>query len=153
MCGTTIWTPREKQRLRAASIDAAGVDLNGLTGLYCHFVALSHAWMAKDALAIWLIPSEFMDVNYGRPLKEYLLNRVTLLRIHRFDPAEVQFDDALVSSAVVVFRNAEPPEGHVVEFTYGGTIAEPGQTRAVARNEPSPRGQVDETGPRIRAPC
>ena len=122
-----------KLRLRAASIDAAGVDLNGLTGLYCHFVALSHAWMAKDALAIWLIPSEFMDVNYGWPLKEYLLNRVTLLRIHRFDPAAVQFDDALVSSAVVVFRNVEPPEGHIVEFSFGGMLAEPGQTRALPR--------------------
>ncbi|HUT62048.1 MAG TPA: SAM-dependent DNA methyltransferase, partial [Phycisphaerae bacterium] len=122
--------PKDKQRLRLAAIDAADADVNGLAGLYCYFVALSHAWMAKDALAIWLIPSEFMDVNYGRALKEYLLKRVTLLRIHRFDPAEVQFDDALVSSAIVVYRNAEPRKGHVVEFTFGGTLAEPGQTRA-----------------------
>lgn len=128
----------EKQRLRSASIDAAGVDLNGLTGLYCHFVALSHAWMAKDALAIWLIPSEFMDVNYGRAIKEYLLNHVTLLRIHRFDPAELQFDDALVSSAVVVFRNAEPPDGHLVEFTYGASLTGPAQTRIVPRRDLRP---------------
>jgi len=128
-----------KQRLRAASVRAAGVDLNGLTGLYCHFVTLSHTWMCKDALAIWLIPSEFMDVNYGGPLKEYLLNRVTLLRIHRFDPAEVQFDDALVSSAVVIFRNAEPPGEHVVEFTFGGTLAEPRQTHAVPRADLRPK--------------
>jgi len=120
-----------KRRLRARSIDAAGVDLNGLTGLYCHFVALSHAWMARDALAIWLIPSEFMDVNYGRALKEYLLNRVTLLRIHRFDPMEVQFDDALVSSAVVVFRNADPPAEHVVDFTFGGTLLDPAEICAM----------------------
>jgi adenine-specific DNA-methyltransferase len=33
-----------------------------------------------------LIPSEFMDVKYGGPLKQYLLDKVTLLRIHRFDP-------------------------------------------------------------------
>ena len=55
--------------------------------------------MADDGLAAWLIPSEFMDVNYGRAIKEYLLNQVTLLRIHRFDPSDVQFNDALVSSA------------------------------------------------------
>ncbi len=127
-----------KLRLRAASLDAAGVDLNGLTGLYCHFVTLSHAWMAENALAIWLIPSEFMDVNYGRPLKEYLLNHVTLLRIHRFDLAEVQFDDALVSSAVVVFRNADPCGGHIVEFTFGGTLTGPRQTRVVPRAELRP---------------
>ncbi len=130
-----------KQRLRAASVRASGVDLNGLTGLYCHFVTLSHAWMEKDALAIWLIPSEFMDVNYGGPLKEYLLNRVTLTRIHRFDPDHVQFDDALVSSAVVCFRNAEPPNGHLVEFTYGGTLVKPERTRLVARSELRPEAK------------
>jgi hypothetical protein len=130
-----------KQRLRAASVRASGVDLNGLTGLYCHFVTLSHAWMEKDALAIWLIPSEFMDVNYGGPLKEYLLNRVTLMRIHRFDPDHVQFDNAMVSSAVVCFRNAEPPNGHLVEFTYGGTIVKPEQTRIVARSELRPEAK------------
>lgn len=130
-----------KQRLRAASVRASGVDLNGLTGLYCHFVTLSHAWMEKDALAIWLIPSEFMDVNYGGPLKEYLLNRVTLMRIHRFDPDHVQFDNAMVSSAVVCFRNAEPPNEHLVEFTYGGTIVKPEQTRIVARSELRPEAK------------
>ena len=118
-----------KQRLRSASLHAAGVDLNGLAGLYCHFVCLSHAWMARDALAFWLIPSEFMDVNYGRPLKDYLLNRVTLLRIQRFDPGQVQFDDALVSSAVVCFRNLPASPDHLVEFTYGGTLAKPQRTR------------------------
>jgi adenine-specific DNA-methyltransferase len=107
------------------------MDLNGLTGLYCHFVALSHTWMAQGALAIWLIPSEFMDVNYGRSLKEYLLKHVTLIRIHRFDPKEVQFDDALVSSAVVVFRNARPSARHTARFTYGGRLTEPSQTRVL----------------------
>jgi len=100
-----------KQRLRRASADASSVCLNGLAGLYCHFVCLTHAWMARNALAIWLIPSEFMAVNYGKPLKEYLRDRVTLLRIHRFDPDNVQFDDALVSSAVVCFRNTPPVTG------------------------------------------
>jgi hypothetical protein len=46
-----------------------------------------------------------MDVNYGKAVKHYLLSRVTLLHIHRFDPNGVQFADALVSSAVVWFRN------------------------------------------------
>lgn len=62
--------------------------------------------MSEDGIAGWLIPSEFMDVNYGKALKAYLLREVTLLHIHRFEPNNVQFDDALVSSAVVWFKNA-----------------------------------------------
>jgi hypothetical protein len=79
------------------------LDISGLAGLYCYFLLLSHDWMEEQGLAIWLIPSEFMDVNYGVTLRRYLTEHVTLLHIHRFCPTDVQFTDALVSSAVVVF--------------------------------------------------
>lgn len=114
-----------KLRLGRLAEQVAGVRLSGLAGLYCYFLCISYGWMAEDGLAGWLIPSEFMDVNYGRQVKEFLLNRVTLLQIHRFDPTDVQFNDALVSSAVVWFRKASPPAGHEVEFTYGGTLISP----------------------------
>ena len=115
----------QKARLQHESLRASGVKLNGLTGLYCHFLALSHAWLADDGLAGWLIPSEFMDVNYGAPLKRYLLDQVDLLHIQRFAPSARQFDDALVSSAVLWFRKRPPATSHKVHFSYGGTLATP----------------------------
>ncbi len=63
------------------------MKLSGLAGLYCYFIALSHRWMKKSGIAGWLIPSEFMDVNYGQAIKDYLLNEVTLLQIHRLSQA------------------------------------------------------------------
>lgn len=125
----------EKLRLQKKSKGAAGIELSGLAGLYCHFLALSHHWMSGGGIAGWLIPSEFMDVNYGGELKRYLLKEVTLLRIHRFDPNNVQFDDALVSSAVVWFKKEKPPAGHTVEFTYGGTHAAPMISRRISSEE------------------
>ncbi|MCQ8118524.1 Eco57I restriction-modification methylase domain-containing protein [Methylomonas rosea] len=125
----------EKKRLQAESKKSAGVKLSGLAGLYCHFLAISHQWMSADGIAGWLIPSEFMDVNYGREVKRYLLEDVTLLSIHRFDPNDVQFDDALVSSAVVWFKKSKPPEGHTVEFSYGGTHSEPAISRRISSTE------------------
>ena len=88
------------------------MKLSGLAGLYGRFIGLSHAWLALDAISCWLVPSEFMDVNYGLAIKWYLLNRVTLLHIHRFDP-------------IVCFRNTAPPADHSVIFTFGGTLAAP----------------------------
>ena len=120
-----------KARLLAATAAASGVQMAGLAGLYCYFLGLSHAWMEADGLAGWLIPSEFMDVNYGVPVKRYLLNQVELIRIHRFDPSELQFGDALVSSAVVWFRKRKPAAGHQVEFSYGGTLANPKLSRTM----------------------
>ena len=86
-----------KARLQVAARASAKLSLSGLAGLYCYFMAQAHSWMTDGGIAGWLIPSEFMDVNYGRALKAYLLRDVTLLRIHRFDRNDVQFDDALVS--------------------------------------------------------
>jgi len=122
----------EKLRMHRTVEEAAGVKLSGLAGLYCYFLCLSQAWMAKGGLAGWLIPSEFMDVNYGQRIKDYLLSRVTLLRIHRFDPNDMQFSDALVSTAVVWIRNTLPPTDHTVEFTYGGSLLAPELSKTVS---------------------
>ncbi len=115
----------EKLRLQHAAQKSADIKITGLSGLYCYFMALSHPWMAASGVAAWLVPSEFMNVNYGTAVKRYLLTKVNLLRIHRFDPNDVQFDDALVSSAVVFFRNEMPSKDNVVEFTFGGTVNNP----------------------------
>ena len=120
-----------KRRLKVLTRKACGIDMNGLAGLYCYFLGLSHQWMADGGLASWLIPSEFMGVNYGEPVKRYLLDRMTLLHIHRFDPNEVQFDDALVSSSVVWFVNKKPPNGHKVRMTFGGSLLRPRLERLV----------------------
>ena len=121
----------EKTRLQRCVLNASGMRLSGLAGLYCYFMGLSHAWMADNAIAGWLIPSEFMDVNYGETVKRYLLHSVTLLRIHRFDPNDVQFANALVSSAVVWFRNASAPRDHSVTFSFGGSLLNPKVSRSV----------------------
>lgn len=127
--------PDEKKRLAERTRLATGRRLSGLAGLYCHFLLQTHAWMAPGAVAGWLIPSEFMDVNYGQQIKDYLLQQVTLLHIHRFDPRDVQFSDALVSSAVVWLRNSPPPEGHAARFTFGGTLADPLHALQVASTD------------------
>jgi hypothetical protein len=115
----------DKQRLQALAYRMAGVKVNGLAGLYVYFLLLATVWMEEGGYAAWLVPSEFMDVNYGAALKRYLTDRVTLIHAHRFDPDDVQFGDALVSSVVLVFRKTAPPPGHAVEFTFGGAIGEP----------------------------
>lgn len=125
----------QKKELQAAVARRTGVEMNGLAGLYTYFMLLSHAWMCEGGIGAWLVPSEFMDVNYGRQVKQFLLDRVTLQRIHRFDPADVQFGDALVSSAVVLFTNSLPNERHKPLFSFGGTLAKPKLSGLFSRSE------------------
>lgn len=125
----------EKAHLHVNTLNASGMKLSGLAGLYCHFIGLAHAWMQDGAIAGWLVPSEFMDVNYGQAIKRYLLDSVTLLRVHRFDPNDVQFTDALVSSVVIFFRKTPPPKDHAVEFTFGGSLNTPKLSREIASDD------------------
>ena len=124
---------REMKRRLAAEVERLlRLRVSGLAGLYVYFMLISHQWLKPNALSIWLVPSEFMDVNYGSVLKDYLLEHVDLVRIHRFDPAEVQFGDAMVSSTVVWFRNCRPPN-QMPEFTFGGSIAKPSVRQRIDR--------------------
>ena len=116
---------QKKRELKEKLAEQGNMELTGLAGLYAHFIGLTHPWMADGALAGWLVPGEFMDVNYGKGIRDYLTSRVTLMHIHRFDPERSQFKDALVSSAVVWYRNNPPPRNHKVRMTYGGTLDRP----------------------------
>lgn len=114
----------QKERCKAEVERELGLKISGLAGLYCYFLLLADRWLADDGIGVWLIPSEFMTVNYGKAVKRYLLEHVHLLHIHRFCPSNVQFSDALVSSAIVVFqKNASRPA--TVRFSFGGSITRP----------------------------
>jgi len=124
-----------KQWLGDLAYSITGLRLSGLAGLYCYFLLIAHAWLADMGYAAWLIPSEFMDVNYGEEIKRYLIEKVTLQQVHRFDPADVQFDDALVSSAIVVFENKKPEPEHEVVFSLGGTLRRPARAGSYSLTE------------------
>lgn len=64
--------------------------------------------MEDGGYAAWLIPSEFMDVNYGIAIKRYLTDHVTLIR-----------------APALVFKKAPPPPDHQPEFTFGGRLEAP----------------------------
>ena len=114
----------EKLRLQRLVHDSLGIRISGLAGLYCHFMLLSYQWMRSGAVGAWLIPSEWMSVNYGSAIREFLTCKVKTLRIHRFDSEDVRFSDALVSSCVVWFKKVNP-DNEPIRFTFGSDIERP----------------------------
>ena len=111
------------------------LSISGLAGLYCYFILLAHKWLKPGAISGWLIPSEFMDVNYGKTIKDYLLNKVHLLKNHRYVPENSKFKDALVSSCVVWFKNEIVNADYTVELSYGGTHEKPSSTILVTKKQ------------------
>lgn len=110
----------------------SGIKISGLAGLYCYFLILATKWLRNGGLSCWLIPSEFMDVNYGKAVKEFLLNNVELIRIHKFEADDMQFSDAMVTSSVVFFKN-NPPSNNMVFFSIGGSLTSPTRSKFIQR--------------------
>jgi adenine-specific DNA-methyltransferase len=112
-------------------VEKAGSCISGLAGLYCYFLILAHRWLSHDGVGVWVVPAEFLDVNYGKVIKEYLTTDVTLVRLHRFEPEDVQFTDALVSSIVVLFRMGKPSAQWQVQLSTGGSLFVPQFVRMI----------------------
>jgi hypothetical protein len=112
-----------------------GFSVSGLMGLYGYYLLLADKWLVDNGAAIWIVPSELLDVNYGTVLKRYLTERVITIRIHRFDAADVQFNDALVTSVILCFRKTPPSTDSVIEFTAGGTLLRPSFKRSVMTSD------------------
>lgn len=118
--------PQEKKaQLQQFIIYHWRYTLSGLAGYYCYFLLYADLWLRQDGIGCWLIPNEFLDVNYGRAIKQYLTQDVTLLRIHKFSSDDVKFDDALVTSIVMWFRKELPCSDHEVIFSSGTSLSSP----------------------------
>lgn len=123
--------PDQKIRLQSLVMQRLGLLPSGLSGLYVYFVLLADALLSDGAIASWLLPAEFLYVNYGRVIRDYLTSRVTLLSIHHFDPDEVQFDDALVSSCIVTYCKKMPSSESMCEMSYGGDYIDVRERKSV----------------------
>jgi adenine-specific DNA-methyltransferase len=117
--------PDYKWKLRERASVEVGINVDGRAGLYVYFLLLTHEWMEQDAIAAWLIPSEFMQSNYGAAVRYYLTHLVQLIRVHRFDHHERHFENAEVLPAVVVFRNRKPNPDDEALLSEGGTLQSP----------------------------
>jgi hypothetical protein len=146
--------PPYKRFLRRR-VSALGYDLSGLAGLYAYFLLLADPWLVRGGVGVWIIPAELLDVGYGRDLKTYLARRVTLLKVHRFDPSEPRFPQAMVTSVVVLYRKAPPPRTHQAALAGGGTLTAPQRQRLVSQSDLDPDakwGPLWTPGPtRVRA--
>lgn len=124
----------QKIAFQSQVMQRLGLQVSGLSGLYVYFVLLADAVLARGAVASWLLPAEFLYVNYGRVLRDYLTSQVTLLSIHHFNPDDVQFDDALVSSCIITYLKAQPPSAANCAVSYGDYL-DPQEQRTMPISE------------------
>jgi adenine-specific DNA-methyltransferase len=78
---------------------------NGFTNLYTLFLLKSVFQLKKQGRAAYIIPSEFLNSDYGKLIKEYLLKTKTLRHLFIIDFKENVFDDAMTTASILLLAN------------------------------------------------
>lgn len=78
---------------------------NGFTNLYTLFLLKSIYQLKKDGRAAYIIPSEFLNSDYGKLVKEYLIKTKTLRHLFVIDFKENVFDDAMTTASILLLAN------------------------------------------------
>lgn len=108
-----------------------GLVLTGFTNLYTLFLLKSIHQLNEGGRAAYLIPSEFLNSDYGKNVKKYLIKNKSLRKVIIFDFKESVFDDALTTASIFLFENCNK-QNAVVEFITIRTIDELNQLKVIS---------------------
>ncbi|MDX9925187.1 MAG: N-6 DNA methylase, partial [Ignavibacteriaceae bacterium] len=88
--------------------------LNGFTNLYTLFLIKSIYQLKENGRAAYIIPSEFLNSDYGKKVKKYLVDTKTLRHIIIIDFEENVFSDSLTTTSILLF--AKDSKSEIVQF-------------------------------------
>ncbi len=81
------------------------VKLNGFTNLYTLFLLKSISQLNPNGRIAYIIPSEFLNADYGKLVKASLIKSKTLRHIIVFNFKENVFDDVLTTACILLCSN------------------------------------------------
>lgn len=84
-----------------------GTRLNGFTNLYALFLLKSIAQLREGGRLAYIIPSEFLNADYGVEVKRALIESKTLKHVVVIDFTRCAFDDALTTACLLLCENTK----------------------------------------------
>lgn len=81
------------------------LKLSGFTNLYTLFLLKSIYQLNQEGRAVYIIPSEFLNSDYGKLVKSYLIKNKSLRFVIVINFKENVFDDALTTASILLFAN------------------------------------------------
>lgn len=98
--------------------------LNGFTNIYTLFLLKSIAQLNEGGRLAYIVPSEFLNADYGVEVKRALLASGTLRHVIIVDFMESAFDDAITTACILLCQNEHDSEpirfskiNHIEELT------------------------------------
>lgn len=116
----------QQYKQRAASLHELearlGVRLNGLANSYALFLLKALHQLAPGGRAAFIVPLEFLNADYGRQIKGWLLAQNALRYVISFDANGRVFDGAITTACILLCAN--DPHTDAITFTHARSSAD-----------------------------
>ena len=126
--------------------------LNGFTNLYTLFLLKSIYQLNPDGRAAYIIPSEFLNSDYGKLVKSYIIKNKSLRHVIIIDFEENVFEDALTTASILLF--AKDNKSNEVRFTNVKNLSDLNQIEKLIQQYPSTNGEksitFDQINPKVK---
>jgi len=83
----------------------SGLHINPQSNVYSYFIIRAALALATNGRAAFLVPSEFLNSEFGIPIKEFLIRRNLIKKILLFDAQSSIFPDAITTSSILLLEN------------------------------------------------
>ncbi|HEY2126334.1 MAG TPA: hypothetical protein VGH77_04010 [Streptosporangiaceae bacterium] len=133
--------PEWKDWLRRAAA-GQGRPASGLAGLHVHFFLATARHAQPGDLGALITAAEWLDVNYGRLVRDLLLGVLGAESVHLVEPAVPVFADAIATSVISCFR-----PGQAARAVRLARVASPADLGTLGDGSPVP-AQVLRDAPR-----
>ena len=130
-------SPEWKAWLRRTS-RRRGLDASALAGLHVHFFLATAEHGRPGDYGAFITSSEWLDVNYGKLVRQLLLDGLGGESLHVLDPGALPFVDAAMTGAITCFQMGAAPSSMRVRRV--GSVADLGaldKGRAIGRMRPA----------------
>ncbi len=87
-----------------------GLSPSSLAGLHVHFFVATAQRLRKGDYGCFITSAEWLDVNYGRMVRQLFLDRLGGVRLAVIDPKAQPFPDAATTGAIACFKADSKPK-------------------------------------------
>jgi adenine-specific DNA-methyltransferase len=98
----------EKLQIHDGFEQRLGVRFNGLAALHVLFLVRALEIAADGARIAFITPSDWLDVGYGKKVKEFLLSRAQIEAILLIEESHLFFEGVLTTAAITLIRKTQP---------------------------------------------
>jgi len=116
-----------------------GLRPSGLAGLHVHFLVATALKARAGDLACFITSAEWLDVNYGRMVRELFINGMGGRRIVLLSPTAKPFTDADTTAAIICMEVGGKPDSVLVS-----KADDCAQLGALEGGRPVARGRLDQ---------